>query len=196
MPTDPRDLGIQPRDLGRQPPGADLESWLARLADRLDLDREQRREITDEIRSHVLDAADVLQARGVAGGRPEECGTGTGGPETGGLERAEALRRAWENRGPEGRVADAIRAAHAGRGTADAIWIAALPVVLALVLRWGVLTIDGSTFDWPRLALTVPFGLFATVALVGPFVAVGRPRFAVAAWAAFWALTVLLLVGG
>lgn len=191
MPTDPMDHGIQPRHFDIQAPDADLEFWLARLADRLDLDREQRREITDEIRSHVLDAADVLQGRGVDGGRSEACGA-----EGGGMDRTEALRRAWENLGPEDRVADAIRAAHAGRGTSDALWVAALPVVLALVLRWGVLTIDGSAVDWPGLALTVPFGLFAAVALVGPFVAVARPRFAVASWAAFWGLTVLLLVGG
>jgi hypothetical protein len=155
---------------------ANLEAWLAAFADRLDLDRERRREVVDEIRSHVLDAAADYRAHG--------------------LDCAGSLRCAWAKLGPEDEVAAAINAAHAGSGLSDAVWLAGLPVLLALVLRWGILTFDGRTVDWSRLALTVPFVLFAATTLVAPLVSLPRRRFAAAAWACFWVLSVLVLAAG
>lgn len=155
--------------------GADdaLEAWLARLGERMELDRERRREVLDEMRAHVLDAADAHEHRG--------------------MNRAAALHQAWADLGPEERVAAAVNAAHAGNDLADAVWVAALPVLLALLLRAGVLTLDGRAADWPSLALGVPFRLYAATALALPVISLPRRRFAAAAWAAFWLLSVLLL---
>ena len=75
-----------------------------------------------------------------------------------------------------------------------ALRVVMLPVLLALIVRCGVLSLDGRSGDWTRLAATVPFALLATCALVGPVLALRRERFAVASWSVFWVLTVLLLV--
>ena len=152
-----------------------LEAWLANLSDRLDLDLERRRLVIDEVRSHLLDAADAHARQGLA---PCEC-----------------LSRALAALGPADRLAAGLNAAHAGSATLEALRFVVLPVLLALVLRWGVLTLDGRRVDWPSLALTAPFALFAAVGLIGPAVAIRRDRYTVACWAAFWVLTVLLLVG-
>jgi hypothetical protein len=154
---------------------AALESWLARLSDRLEIDRDRRRDVIDELRSHVLDAADLHAAQG--------------------LTRADGLRLAWTNLGPEDHLVDAINGAHAGGAMAEAVVVAGLPVALALVLRWGILTLDGRTPDWGRLATTVPFGVFALAVLIAPAVTIGRRRFALASWVVFWLLTLLLLAG-
>lgn len=167
--------------VGRGLPAAetDLEALLARLAGRLDLDRERRREVLDELRSHVLDAADAHAAAG--------------------LESGQSLHRAWRDLGPEDRLAAAINAAHAGGAASDAVLTAGLPVLLALVLRWGVLSLDGRAVDWQRVAGTTPFALFAlgvlvVPVLVVPVLAVPRARVALAAWAALWLLSLLLLL--
>jgi hypothetical protein len=168
-----------PPGRGWPAPETELEARLAGLADRLDLDRERRREVLDELRSHVLDAADTHAA--------------------GGLDERASLRRAWSDLGPEDHLAAAINAAHAGGAATDAVLTAGLPVLLALVLRWGVLTLDGRVVDWQRLAGTTPFAFFAlgvlvVPVLVVPVLAVPRARVALAAWAALWLLSLLLLL--
>ena len=119
---------------GALEPEPDLEAWLAALEGRLDLDRERRMTVIAEVRSHVLDAVDDYRARG--------------------LDRRASLRRAWRDLGPQDRLAAELAEAHAGGATVDALRMVVLPVLLALVLRFGVLTLDGRMPDSPT-ALTM-----------------------------------------
>lgn len=159
---------------GARPVPAALEDWLAALTDRLELDRERRRLIADEIRGHVSDAVDAHVRRG--------------------LGEAESVRRAIRDLGAPEALAVELEAVHAGDAAREALRFVILPVFLALIVRFGALSLDGRSGDWTRLAATVPFALLATCALVGPLLALRRERFAAASWSVFWVLTVLLLV--
>jgi len=87
-----------------------------------------------------------------------------------------------------------LQASHAGWGTADAVVAAALPVVCALILRWLVYAPDGTAVGWPQLLSRPALWIIALAALLVPLLKLARWRHALAAWAIFWALTVLFVV--
>jgi hypothetical protein len=151
--------------------GAD--DLLERIRAQMTLDGETEQEILCELRDH-LDAA-VEQARAE------------------GLTEAEALARAAYRFGLDEQIGQELQAAHAGRGTADAVVAAALPVICALVLRWLAFAPDGTALDWPQLLNRPTFWIVALAALLIPLLKFERWRYALATWAFFWGLTVLFV---
>ena len=153
---------------------SDIEGTLARIRSQLKLDSETEQELLAEIRSHLEEA--VAQARAE------------------GLDEAEALAQVSARFGVEEVVGRSLQAAHAGWGTADAVMAAALPVLCALILRWLAFAPDGTAVGWAQLLSRPAFWLVALAGLLLPVVKFGRWRYALAGWAVFWALTVILVV--
>jgi hypothetical protein len=150
-----------------------VDDLLDRIRGQMALDGESEQEILAEIRDHLEEA--------VADARAE------------GLDEAGALARAGARFGLEEEVGRELQAAHAGRGTADAVVAAALPVVCALVLRWLAFAPDGSALGWPQLLSRPAFWVVALVALLIPLLKFERWRYALAAWVFFWVLTVIFV---
>ena len=153
---------------------ADLEGLLARIRAQMDLDSETEHEVLAEIRGHLDEAMAEAQAEG--------------------LDEAQAFAWAAKRFGVEEEIGRSLQASHAGWGTADAVVAAALPVVCALILRWLVFAPDGTALGWPQLLSRPAFWIIALAALLIPALKFARWRHALAAWAIFWALTVLFVV--
>lgn len=150
-----------------------IDSLLARIRIQMDLDSETEHEVLCEIRSHLEEA--LAEARAT------------------GLSEAEALDAAATRFGLEAEIGEALRSAHAGWGTADAVVAAGLPVVCALVLRWLVFAPDGTALGWPQLFSRPAFWIVAVAALLIPLLRFERWRYAVVGWVVFWGLTVLFV---
>jgi hypothetical protein len=152
---------------------ADIEQVLARIQAQMDLDRETEQEVLEEIRSHLEEAIAAAQAQG--------------------SDEAAALAAAAARFGVE-EVGAELHEVHAGRGTADAVIAAGLPVICALALRWLVFAPDGSALGWAQMLTRPAFWIIAGAALLIPLLKFGRRRYALAAWIFFWAITVISLV--
>jgi len=152
----------------------DLERLLAHIRAQMDLDSETEHKVLAEIRSHLEEAMAEARAEG--------------------LDEAQAFSRAAKRFGSEEHIGRSLQASHAGWGTADAVVAAGLPVVCALILRWLVFAPDGTALGWPQLLSRPAFWIVALAALLIPALKLERWRYAVAAWAVFWALTVLSVV--
>lgn len=139
----------------------------------MDLDGETENEVLDELSDHLHEA--LLRARAE------------------GLDEAAAEAQVAARFGVE-EVGRELQAAHAGWGTADAVVAAALPVVSALVLRWLAFAPDGTTLGWPQLLGRPSFWVVALAALAVPLLKFDRWRYALAAWAFFWVLTVIFVM--
>jgi hypothetical protein len=77
---------------------------------------------------------------------------------------------------------------------AHAVAASALPVLLAIILRWLAFAPDGSARAWPLLLDRPGFLVVAVVALLAPFLLFYRWRYALVGWGLFWLLTVLFVV--
>ena len=150
-----------------------VDDLLERIRAQMTLDGEMEQEILAEIRDHLDAAVEQAQAEG--------------------LTEAEALAQAAARFGLEEQVGQELQAAHAGKGTADAVVAAALPVICALVLRWLAFAPDGTALDWPQLLNRPAFWAVALVALLIPLLKFERWRYALATWVIFWGLTVLFV---
>lgn len=150
-----------------------IEGVLARIRAQMDLDGETEHEVLAEIRDHLEEAVDQARADG--------------------LSESEALARAAVRFGVEEEVGQALQAAHAGWGTADAVIAAGLPVVCALILRWLVFAPDGTALGWPQLLGRPAFWLVALAALFIPVLKFERWRYALVTWVIFWGLTVIFV---
>lgn len=151
----------------------DIDQWLDRIRTHLDLDSETEHEILAEICDHLEEAVREAQAQG--------------------LDRAAALAQAAARFGLEEEIGKALQATHMGQGTADAVVAAALPVLGALILRWLAFAPDGTAVGWPQLLSRPAFWIVAFAVLLIPVLKFERWRYALAAWAVFWALTVLFV---
>jgi hypothetical protein len=151
-----------------------IDRILARLRAQIDLDGETEHEVLAELRDHLEEAVAHARAQG--------------------LDEAEALARAAARLGLEEEVGRELQAAHAGWGTADAVVAAGLPVVCALVLRWLVFAPDGTALGWPQLLSRPAFWFVALAALFVPLLRFERWRYALAAWAVFWGLTMVFVL--
>ena len=150
-----------------------IDELLEGIRAQMTLDGETEQEILSELRDHLEAAVEQAQAEG--------------------LTQAEALARAASRFGLQEQVGGELQAAHAGRGTADAVIAAALPVLCALVLRWLAFAPDGTALDWPQLLSRPAFWVIALVALLIPLLRFERWRYALATWVLFWSLTVLFV---
>jgi len=153
---------------------SDIDGLLARIRAEMDLDGETEQEVVAEIRDHLEEAVAEARAEG--------------------LDEAAALTRAAAQFGLEEEIGQALQAAHAGWGTADAVVAAGLPVVCALVLRWLAFAPDGTALGWPQLLSRPAFWIVALAALFVPLLKFERWRYALATWVLFWGLTVIFVM--
>lgn len=151
----------------------EIDQYLVHITSQMDLDVETEQEVLEEIRDHLQTAVEQARAEG--------------------LDERQALTRAAARFGAGEEVGQALQAAHAGWGTADAVVAAALPVICALVLRWLAFAPDGTALGWPQLLARPAFWIIALAALLVPLLRLERWRYALAAWAVFWTLTVLFV---
>jgi hypothetical protein len=143
---------------------------LAGVRAQMDLDGETETEVLDELRDHLEEALARARAEG--------------------LDEVAAEARVAADFGLE-EAGRQLQAAHAGWGTADAVVAAGLPVFCALVLRWLAFAPDGTALGWPQLLDRPSFWIVAMAALVIPVLRFDRWRYALAAWAFFWMLTII-----
>lgn len=153
-----------------------IESFLAGMGDRLDLDQQRKRETLDEMRSHLLDAVAFYRDQG--------------------LTPSASLERALLRFGPQPHIAEELNRVYAGWGTADAIVFTALPVLMGLLLRWLVFAPGGSAIGWEHVLTSIPFWIVALAALLIPLLKFPKWRYALASWTFFWGVTVLFMMYG
>ena len=147
-----------------------IDEIVARIHRHLDLEAETEYEVLEEIRAHLEDAVAAARVRGA--------------DDREALVQA-AARFGVQDIGPE------LQSAHAGKGTADGLLAAALPVTCALVLRWVVFAPDGTAVGWLELLARPVFWVIALVALLVPLLKFSRRRYALVAWAFFWMLSII-----
>jgi len=150
-----------------------IEQVLQQLRKQLRLSKETEYEVLAEIRTHLEDAV----ADAVAKGEDEEV----------------ALLKAAEAFGVE-EVGASLQEVHKGGDALEAIMVTALPILMALVLRWLAFAPDGSSVNWPTLLVRPAFWLVAIVALVAPFLYFRRWRLALLGWAFFWLISIIFIV--
>ncbi|MCO5196830.1 MAG: permease prefix domain 1-containing protein [Anaerolineae bacterium] len=150
-----------------------IDDVLANIQRELNLSKETERDLLDEIRSHLEDAvADAKLA---------------------GLDEEAALLKAAEQFGIE-EVAPELQAVHLEWESADAILLAAVPVVCALMLRWTVFSAEGSALGWQQILSAPLFWIVAIAALVIPLWQFKRWQYAVAGWGIFWMISLIFIV--
>ena len=154
---------------------SDVEDLLRQIQEELDLDRETEQEVLTEIRTHLEESiADAM----AAGMTPEK-----------------ALAEAAARFGVGHEVGQALQQTHVGWATADAVFAAGLPVLLALVLRWLVFAPDGTAIGWQQVLVRPAFWAVALAALLVPLLKFERWRYALASWSFFWAMTIIFALG-
>ena len=149
---------------------SNIDQFLARIQVQMDLDSEIEHEVLEEIRSHLEEVVSEALTQGA--------------------DESEALAQAAARFGAE-EVRLKLREVHAGRGTANAIIAAGLPVVCALVLRWLVFAPDGTTLGWQQVLVRPTFWIIALVTLLVPLLKFERWRYALVSWGFFWTMTII-----
>lgn len=152
-----------------------IDDVLARIREEMNLEAETEYEVLDEIRFHLEEAVADAQARG--------------------LDEQQALAQAAAHFGVE-EVGQELQATHEGWGTLEGIAAAALPVLFVLVLRWSVFAPDGSFVGWQEMLNRPAFWAVAVIALLVPLGCFPRRRHALISWGIFWALSVIIIIGG
>lgn len=152
---------------------AGIDRVLRRISAHMDLDIETEQELIEEIRSHLEESVAAARARG--------------------LHEQAALVEAAARFGVE-TVGPMLQQVHAGWGTADAVYTAAIPVVCTLALRWIVFSPDGTAMGWPQLLDRPAFWVVSAAALAVPLLKFRRWRYGLLSWGFFWAITVVFAV--
>jgi len=149
-----------------------LDSVLEQVRRELNLDVETERDLMEELRGHLEDAVASARARGIS--------------------EDQALIEVAQRFGVED-VGRELQDAHLGQATANGIVMAALPVVCALILRWLVFAPGGTVVGWQEVLVRPAFWVVSLAALLVPLLRFPRWRYALASWAVFWALSVILI---
>ena len=147
-----------------------VEHILASVAKHFDLEADTERELLEEIRAHLSDTVAAARSRGM--------------DEEAALDEA-ASRFGIEDTGSE------LQGTHAGWGTAEGVFAAALPVLGALILRWLVFAPDGVVAGWQEALLRPAFWGVSVSILLIPFLWFHRWRVALACWCVFWLLSMM-----
>lgn len=150
---------------------SDVEELLRQIQAELDLDKETEQEVLTEVCTHLEESIAEAMAAG--------------------MSREEALAQAAARFGVGQEVGQALQAAHVGWATADAVFAAGLPVLLALVLRWLIFAPDGTAIGWQRVLARPAFWTVALAALLVPLLKFERWRYALVSWGFFWIVTVV-----
>jgi hypothetical protein len=150
-----------------------IDEVLSDFSIHLHLSKESEHEILAEIRAHLEDsvAAAVIQ----------------------GEDEHLALQKVAAEFGIE-EAGRQIQHIHASWESLDAIFITALPVLFALVLRWLTFAPDGSTRNWQQLLNQPEFLVVAFSAFLLPLFFLRRRSFALMGWGVFWFLTVIFTI--
>ena len=157
---------------GASAPDGAFDRLLEQARAQLDLDADVERELLEELRGHLEESYSAARARGLSAEQAlGEAGRRMGLPEAG----------------------QALQATHAGRGAADGVLAAAVPVVGTLVLRWLVLP-QGDLAHLHQVLARPEFWVLALAALMLPLIRIRHWRFALASWAFFWALSLAYLI--
>ena len=151
-----------------------IDDLLVQMRDRMDLEAEREHELLEEIRGHLEDA--VADARRL------------------GLDEQDAIAEAARRFGIEP-AAEALQRTYAGKGALEGILAAALPVVGALVLRWMIFAPDGTFGGWRQTLARPAFWVIALICLIIPLLYFGRRRLALAGWALFWGISLVMALG-
>jgi hypothetical protein len=149
-----------------------IDQILAKIRKHLYLSKETEYELMAEIRAHLEDA--IAEAK------------------TNGHDEQAALLKAAEQFGVD-EVGEELQEVHANWESIDAIFATALPVLLAVMLRWLAFAPDGSALEWPELLVRPGFWIVAAGALILPFLRFRRWRYALVGWGIFWFLTVIFV---
>lgn len=152
-----------------------VDDLLERIRAQMNLEAEREHEVLEEIRGHLEDAVAAARERG--------------------LDDDAALAEAAARFGVE-EVGEELQATHEGWGVMEGIAAAAIPVLCALVLRWLVFDPAGTFSGWQQVVSRPAFWLIAVAGLVIPVLRFPRRRYALASWAIFWSLSVIMIVGG
>ncbi len=150
-----------------------IDDILEQISLRLNLEAEAEYEVLEEIRGHLEEA--VAAARSA------------------GQDEATALEEAAARFGVEG-AARELQSTHAGRGTLNGIALAALPVILALTLRWLIFAPDGTAAGWQEMLSRPALWVVVTVALLVPLLRFSHRRYVLVLWAIFWGLSLATAV--
>lgn len=150
-----------------------IDQVLTQISDQLYLSKETEYEVLAEIRTHLEDAVNEASARGV--------------------DEQMALLTAAERFGIT-EAGDELQAIHANRESIDAVAATALPVLLAVILRWLAFAPDGSVLAWKQLLNRPGFYTLAIAALIIPIFHFHRWRYALVGWGVFWFLTVIFVI--
>jgi hypothetical protein len=150
-----------------------IEEVVRDIQSRLGLEADIEHEVLEEIRGHLEEAV----AAGTA------CG----------LDERHALNEAAAAFGVEQTTSE-LRQTHAGRGTMEGVAAAALPVILALILRWLIFAPDGTMDAWRELLTRPALVVIAVATIAAPLVRFPQRRPAIALWTFFWGLSFVTLV--
>ena len=150
-----------------------IDQVLANISLHLHLSKETEHELLAEIRTHLEDAV----AKAIVKGEDEQI----------------ALLKAAERFGID-EVGLALQEVHESWEAVNALLAVALPVLLALILRWLAYAPDGSALVWPQLLVGPGFWLVAVAALIIPFLYFRRWSLALIGWGIFWLLSVIFIV--
>jgi hypothetical protein len=153
--------------------GLTIDAVLASIGERLHLSKETEHELLAEIRSHLEEAVAQATARGEDG--------------------QAALRIAAQKFGIE-ETSTELSEIHGNHDALDAILTTALPVLLAVVMRWVAFAPDGSARNWRQLLTQPGFYLLAGVTILIPTICFRRWRYALVSWSIFWLITVVFFI--
>lgn len=150
-----------------------IDQVLANISLHLHLSKETEHELLAEIRTHLEGAV----AKAIVKGEDEQV----------------ALLKAAERFGID-EVGLALQEVHESWESVNTLLAVALPVLLALILRWLAYAPDGSALAWPQLLVGPGFWLVAGAVLIIPFLHFRRWSLALIGWGIFWLLSVIFIV--
>jgi hypothetical protein len=150
----------------------ELERYLAQVASQLSVDPTTEREILQEIRAHLEEAATELQEAGLGG--------------------AESWALAQERFGKAREVGRMLGRLHSDSAN-QAVLAAFMPVALAVTFKWVVLPLLGNVARWQGNPTPVILSCLAVLALLVPGLTFKNWRYGYAVWAFFSLVTIAQL---
>jgi hypothetical protein len=149
-----------------------IDQALDMISSKLHVSKEIETELLAEIRTHLEEAVAYSRAKGG--------------------DEQDALRKAVEEFGMD-EVGSQLQEVHAGRESIEAIAATALPILLALILRWLAFVPEGSYQAWNQLLVQPAFWTVALTALFVPGILFRRWGFALIGWGVFWLITIIFV---
>lgn len=147
-----------------------IDLVLKRIGRDLKLNNDTKHEILEEMRCHFEDAVEEAEKRG--------------------LNQLDALHEAVTRFGIED-VGPELQSVHTTSESIDAIFIALVPVIGALLLRWVIFLPAGASADWAHFLQRPAFWIVAVVTLLIPILQFKKRSHTIITWIIFWSLTLI-----